>query len=158
MEYDHGKARGILDRTFTPVKLAFHKDCLSTTMLSKCRDCVWGEVSGNFQYFLADGTGAAVGCDSFEIDLADGSKETLPWTLSNYLKVSNIKYASRLRLYCVRKLSSMFIGNMLSCNSQYVLFLATEPPDVSEEVSIESGIFWLQHVSVILTLIYRCYS
>ena len=119
MEYDHGKARGILDRTFTPVKLAFHKDCLSTTMLSKCRDCVWGEVSGNFQYFLADGTGAAVSCDSFEIDLADGSKETLPWTLSNYLKVSNIKYASRLRLYCVRKLSSTFIGNVLSCNSQY---------------------------------------
>jgi hypothetical protein len=109
MEYDHEKARGILDRTFTSVKLAFHKDCSSSAMIKKCKDTVWGETAGNYDFFLADGTGAAVSSDDFKIDLVDGSKETLPWTLSNYLKVSNIKYASRLRLYCVRKLSGTFI-------------------------------------------------
>ena len=79
----------------------------STAMLNKCRENVWGEVAGNYEYFLADGTRTDVASCAFKIDLADGSKETLPWTLSNYLKVSNIKYPSRLRLYCVRKLTSM---------------------------------------------------
>ena len=60
MEYDNEKAKGILDRSFTSVKLAFHKECSSTAMLNKCRENVWGEVAGNYEYFLADGTGTHV--------------------------------------------------------------------------------------------------
>lgn len=119
MEYDHNRVKGTLDKSFPSVKLAFHKDCSAAVMLTKCKDSVWPEesawpeASNNYQYYIADGTGTAVGLSAFNIDLPSGAKETLPWTLSNYLKVSNIKYPSRLRLYCVRKLTSMFCASML---------------------------------------------
>ena len=32
----------------------------------------------------------------------DGKKNFVSWTLSNYLKISHIKFPSRARLYCVR--------------------------------------------------------
>ena len=65
---------------------------------------LFGAVKKNYEYFLADGSGIAIDSCSFDLNLPDGSKETLPWTLSNYLRVSNVKYPSRVRLYCVRKL------------------------------------------------------
>ncbi len=105
MEYDSEKMKGVMDRSFASIKLAFHKDCSAIDMLHKCRETVWGEQK-NYEYFLADGSGTAIDSCSFEVDLPDGTKESLPWTLSNYLRVSNVKYPSRLRLYCVRKLSS----------------------------------------------------
>ena len=69
-------------------------------MLEKC---VWGKQLNTYKYFLADGSGTAIGSNCFHVDLPNGSKETLPWTLSNYLKVS-VQYPSRLRIYCVRQL------------------------------------------------------
>ena len=94
-----------MDRSFASVKLAFHKDCTAVDMLNKCREVVWGETHGcSYNYFLADGSGTSIDSCTFEVDLRDGSKQTLPWTLSNYLRISNTKYPSRLRLYCTRKL------------------------------------------------------
>ena len=99
-----GKARGIFDRSFTTIKIPFHKDCSSTDMLNKCAECVWEKsAAGDYTYYLADGSGTAIGSSSFIVDQPDGSQQTLPWTLSNYLRVSGIRYPSRLRLYCVRK-------------------------------------------------------
>lgn len=110
MEYDSSKMKGVMDRSFTCVKLAFHKDCSALDMLNKCQEVVWNKGHKNYQYFLADGSGTAIDSGSFELDLPDGSKESLPWTLSNYLKVSNIRYPSRARLYCVRKLCTGIIN------------------------------------------------
>ena len=106
MEFDVGRAKGIFDRSFTTIKIPFHKDCSSTDMLNKCVECVWGKSAvepGDYTYYLADGGGSAIGSSSFVVDQPDGSQQTLPRTLSNYLKVSGIRYPSRLRLYCVRK-------------------------------------------------------
>ena len=104
MEYDCIKVKGTMDRSFAPIKIAFHKDCTSQDMLNKAREVVWGESSPSYQYFLADGSGTAIDSSSFDLDLPDGRKETLPWTLNNYLRVSSIKFPSRVRLYCARKL------------------------------------------------------
>ena len=60
-------------------------------MLRKCRETVWpgAKDTENYRYSLADGS-------AFSIDLPDGGKDSLPWTHNNYLRVSNIKYASRM--------------------------------------------------------------
>jgi hypothetical protein len=109
MEFNANHAKGILDKSYPSVKVPLHKDITSTILLKKCQEVVWGKSPANYTYFMADGSGSAIGSDSFDIEHPNGLKEILPWTLTNYLKVSNIKYPSRLRLYCVRKLSSKFV-------------------------------------------------
>jgi hypothetical protein len=104
MEFDLGKMKGMMDRKFINIKIPFHKDCSGIDMLDKCKEAVWGAEAGkDYEYFLADGSGTTLDTNSFSIDHPNGVKETLPWTLNNYLRVSNIKYPSRLRLYCIRK-------------------------------------------------------
>ena len=122
MEYDSEKMRGVMDRSFASIKLAFHKDSSAIDVLNKCRECVWGEEHKNYQYFLADGSGTAIDSCSFDIDHLDGKKESLPWTLSNYIRVSNAKYPSRVRLYCVRKLCS---GKHFWCQYQCLQYVTT---------------------------------
>ena len=63
-------------------------------------------VAQDYDFYLADGTGTAIGSGTFKIDGTDGSAKTLPWTLNNYMLVSSAKYPSRVRIYCVRKLKS----------------------------------------------------
>ena len=106
MEYDSDKMRGVLDKSFASIKLPFHRDCTAQDMLRKCRENVWpgAKDTGHYRYSLADGSGTCIGDSAFSTDLPDGGKESLPWTLNNYFWVSNIKYASRMRLYCVRTL------------------------------------------------------
>ena len=40
--------------------------------------------------------------DTIRIDVEGGTEE-LQWTLSRYIKISNIKYPSKARFYCVRR-------------------------------------------------------
>ncbi len=104
MEFNSDKAKGVLDRNFPAVKVPLHKDCLYDDLVEKCKEYVWNDSSPEYDYYIADGTGTAIGSKSFHIDSEDGRKTILPWTLNNYLKVSSMKYPSRLRIYCVRKL------------------------------------------------------
>ena len=105
MEYQPDKLRGVLDKSFVSVKVPFHKDCMSKDMLKKCQENVWGTGDdAHYTYLLADGSGTVIGETDFNIDLPSGERETLPWLLANYLRVSNIRYLSRLRLYCMGKL------------------------------------------------------
>ena len=92
MEYDSEKLHGVLDKSFLSVKVPFHKDCTSKDKLKKCKENVWGTGDdAHYEYLLADGSGTVIGETDFNIDLPSGEKETLPWTLSNYLRVSNVK-------------------------------------------------------------------
>lgn len=105
MEFEAARAKGILDRSFPSVKIALHKDSSYEEINIKCAETVWTtENEDAYDYYLADGGGTAIGASTIRVDFPDekGSK-SLPWTLSNYLRVSNIKFASRLRIYSVRK-------------------------------------------------------
>ena len=59
MENDSNEMRGVLDRSFAPIKLPFHRDCTAQDMLRKCRANVWpgAKDTGNYRYSLADGSG-----------------------------------------------------------------------------------------------------
>lgn len=55
-------------------------------------------------YYLADGGGFPIASrDKITVDKEDGSEEKLPLTLQMYVRVSNIKYQSRAKFYCVEK-------------------------------------------------------
>ena len=110
MEYNYDKAKAVLDKSFKMVKIPFHKDSPASDITRRCQEVVWGDSqlsNDSFDYYLADGTGMAIDAqDQFVLDKPDGSSPTsVPWTLYNYLQVSNVKYPSRARIYCVRKLS-----------------------------------------------------
>ena len=45
MEFEAGKAKGILDRSFPSVKIPIHKDSSYADLKEKCRECVWGDPS-----------------------------------------------------------------------------------------------------------------
>jgi len=81
MEYDSQLKRGVQDRSFSPIKVAFHKDSTHEQMLSKCVESVWKEVPQNSNFFLS-GSGSSITSKNFEIDLADGTKEIVSWSLA----------------------------------------------------------------------------
>ena len=51
--------------------------------------------------FTSDGSGSLISADDICIDIQE-NKTIIPWTLSNYLKVSAIKFPSRARFYSVK--------------------------------------------------------
>ena len=106
MTYNHHLQRGVQDRSFMPKKVPLHKEFVHKEVLDKAVKNVWGETSPGTSFYLADASGALITDGDFEVELTDGSKQELPWTLGNYLIVSSIKYPSRAKLYCVRDLPS----------------------------------------------------
>ncbi len=91
MEYDTNKAKEVLDRSFTAMKLPFHKDCSLPGVLEKCRTTVWGNSSVHkYHYFLADGSGS---------DIGGAESETHSWTLTNYLTLPCGKTCPPIPLY-----------------------------------------------------------
>lgn len=65
------------------------------------------------QCFLADGSGHKITGDDFEVNMHE-EDTVVPWTLNNYMVASGVKWASRLRLYCV---------NMSACGGNICLIV-----------------------------------
>ena len=105
MKYNDKDQRGVLDRSFKPIKLNFHKQSSYETVLEKLKRVAWGtEDKGGAiggTYFLADASGVLIQQKNFEIQGATGKREVLPWTLENYVQVSGLRYPSKTRLYCI---------------------------------------------------------
>ena len=51
--------------------------------------------------------------DFIQIDNDDGEEECIPWTLEAYIRLSSIRYASKARLYCVKKFIEGTCKNIL---------------------------------------------
>lgn len=72
-------------------------------MLEKCKEALYSseELNDAAEYYLADSRGSIIS-DKIVLDSNDGVEE-LQWTLSSYISVSNMKYPSKARFYCLRK-------------------------------------------------------
>ena len=117
MTYNAKEQKGSRDKSFTPIKVAFSKNSSHDQVLTKCVSHTWKQdsVPGLIdQFYLSDGSGSAIPNENFEIDLEDGTKETVQWTLQNYFKVSGVRYPSRTRLYCVKVPSGEMNINVIS--------------------------------------------
>ena len=118
----------MVDRTFTPSKVAFHRDASHAIVLKKSHRNVWSDCEEDFQFFLADGSGSCIEPKDFETDLEDGKQQVVPWTLDNYLKVSNIRFPSRARLYCVKSIPVPGTAKSLIFLSVSKLKVVVTPP------------------------------
>ena len=78
-------------------------------MLEKCRE-VYSEEQKNAKFYIADSRGIPIwNSDTITIDVDNGTKE-LEWNLSRYIHLSNVKYPSKARYYCVRKGLCCYFG------------------------------------------------
>lgn len=81
----------------------FCKDCTYQWMLEKCKEVYSEEEQKSAEFYVADSRGIPIwNSDTIKINVDDGTEE-LEWTLSRYIKISNIKYPSKARFYCVRR-------------------------------------------------------
>ena len=94
--------RGKLDRSWKLHKLSFHKNLSYQAVKKICQEATWPDEEEGTTYYLADGSGVSIEQDNFELVSEDGKKNTIAWTLANYLEISHIKYPSRTWLYCVK--------------------------------------------------------
>lgn len=102
MHFDAVQQRGKLDRSWKLTKVSFHRNYSYASVKKRCEEVVWPEGEEGATYYVADGSGISIEREHIEIMSEDGKKNTIAWTLGNYLEVSHIKYPSRTRLYCVK--------------------------------------------------------
>ena len=51
---------------------------------------------------ITDSRGVGVwSSDSIAVDGPDGTKQEVPWSIAAYIQLSNVKYRSKARFYCV---------------------------------------------------------
>ena len=92
MKYSSTKNKDTVKKG-TCERIVFHISC---SVLQTCFQM-------NKDYYLADNTGFSLSKDGLlSIDDEDGTEKTIPWILQNYLKVWNIKYASKTKFFCVQ--------------------------------------------------------
>ena len=96
--------KGILDKQFVAQSMVFRKDVTYPRMLEKCISVVFPDDSSDGgKYYMSNGRGMPI-CDGeyIRVDNDEGKEELIPWTLETYIKLSNIKYASKAHFYCVK--------------------------------------------------------
>ncbi len=86
MTYNEAKRKGVIDKSFTFVKIAFRKDCLYERT-KWIEGTTW---QMGVAFLFAGGNGE------------EGQEEQLPWTLQTCINLSNQKYPLRARVYCVQ--------------------------------------------------------
>lgn len=73
MEFDASKAKGVLDKSFPSIKIPLHKDSSYKDLLQQCVECVWdGPSDIIYTYYMADGSGIAIGSGSYLVTLLQG--------------------------------------------------------------------------------------
>ena len=92
--------RGAQDRSFTPIKVAVHKESTHQQLLKTCISSVWREIKDG-GYFLSDGSGHKITDKDFSVTGPNGEEESILWTFENYVKASSVRYPSRAHIYCV---------------------------------------------------------
>ena len=78
--------------------------------------------AGLAQYYVANSTGACISSsDTIAMGMSNSTIKTVPWTLEMYLKCSKIKYPSRARFHCVKRVCGEYYRFCL--NSTYIAIL-----------------------------------
>ena len=102
--YSHKKGRGIVDREFGTRKIFIHKRASYDRFLQRIKKEVFSGGLDDASYYIADGSGVAItGGENITVEDASGNENTVPWMLDTFLKMSNIRYQSRAKFFCVQK-------------------------------------------------------
>ena len=83
--------------------MIFRRSTTYKRMLEKCMEAYPEDKRSNAEFYVADSRGFPIwSSDTIVIDLDDGPQE-MPWTLGSHIRLSNVKYPSKEKYYCVRK-------------------------------------------------------
>ena len=104
MYYCQRRGRGVAIRGEAR-NMIFRRSTTYKRMLEKCTEVYPEEERSNAEFYVADTRG-------FPIDLDDGPQE-MPWTLGTHIRLSNVKYPSKAKYYCVRQGIMLWI--IVSC-------------------------------------------
>ena len=106
MVYSHNKGKGVIDRGFGTRKIFIHKQVSYNRFLQRIKREVFPGGPENATYYIADSSGVAImSGEIISVEDAAGNEQKLQWTLETFLKVSNIRYQSRAKFFCVKKTS-----------------------------------------------------
>ena len=112
MVHSQKKSKGVFVCHYTPIQIMLNKHSTyqHNIMGEICRTAVYPEAeAGSAQYYVANSTGASnSSSDTIAMGMSDGTIKTVPWTLEMYLKCSKIKYPSRARFHCVKRVCSEY--------------------------------------------------
>ena len=57
-----------------------------------------------YEYYLSDNSGLPITIDgNIILQKRNGNRESHPWTLTNWLRISGVRYYTRTKLFCVQK-------------------------------------------------------
>ncbi len=102
MFYCQRRCRGVLEKAAC-TSVIFRRDCTYKRMLEKCVEAVYSpDEKKDAEFHIADSRGSIIPT-TIKLDSSEGVEiETLPWTIENYISITNM-YASKAKFYCLRK-------------------------------------------------------
>ena len=113
MYHSEAKGRGVHIRGGRLRNIVLRSDSTYQRMLKKCvQEIYTEEEQKDNDFYIADSRGIAIwNGDRIEVDI-EGSGERArecEWTLDKFIKLSNAKYPSKARFYCVKKTKGTII-------------------------------------------------
>ena len=108
MYHNEKRGKGVHIRGGTMKNVLLRSDSTYGRVLSKCMQELYSEEDRkNFDFYIADSKGVAIwNGDKIEVDVEGSGLEKArecDWTLEKYIRLSNAKYPSKARFFCVKK-------------------------------------------------------
>lgn len=114
MYYCERRGRGIAIRS-SAQNMVFRRDCSYQRMLERCMEVYSDDERQNSEFYVADSRGVPIwSSDKITVDTEEGQEE-LEWTLIRHIKLSNVKYPSKAKYFCVRKGMSHQLDDEFVC-------------------------------------------
>lgn len=100
------RGRGIHVKNSKLKNILLRTDSTYSRMLEKCVGELYSNTADIEQYdfYIADSRSVAIwNSDDLEYDEEGGGTRKCSWTLSNYIKLSCVKFPSKVKFFCVKQ-------------------------------------------------------
>ena len=106
MRNSHTLRRPIADKEYGTIRVFVFRDETYEDLVNKCKYFVFPEIVHNkdAEFFLCDASGNRIGNENLLMISADGTQESVPWSLSQYFRVRGVKYPSKVKFTVTVKL------------------------------------------------------
>ena len=113
------------------MNIIFNRESSHQHMVDRCIELLdyTDKEKKKCKFYMADSKGIPIWTESNTIPIDSGTKETVPWTLSNFISYSNFKYPSKAKFYCVKQGKFVCISNTIAN-----FFLELDDSDSESEV------------------------
>ena len=103
MTYDCHKGKHVINKS-SSTKVFIHRHARYASVLERLQGVLFPGVSkSHYTFALVDTAGNPLCSTEGDMSLQqdDGTEKLVPWTLQTYLSVKNIRFPSKLKLYCL---------------------------------------------------------